>query len=102
MFESQQFASIIERCRYDYLQQMVTLRRQISMLKSQVEQARRLEEHRFPRNLEDFRSKDLEMQVRVGRFLMGDERKREQMRDESQWAHRATQPLMEEYNRNVS
>ena len=57
----------------------------------------------FPQSINEFRSVEFrDAQLRVARFLMGDEARREQMRGESQWAWRQTEPLIREYTNNVS
>ena len=94
---------ILERCRYEYLQTMLSLQRTRVELERKEEEARISREAQFPMSTEEFRVMDSRAaQLRVARFLMADSSKKDQMRNESYWAWRQTQPLIVAYSNNVS
>lgn len=57
----------------------------------------------FPQSTSEYRNMRIKpAQLRVAQFLMADDKKREEMRDESRWAWRQTEPLIRVYGSNVS
>lgn len=103
MVQNSEFKNVLGRAHYDHLQTLLPLYKKRAELSRQEEQARIVRAAQFPQTINEFRSVEFrDAQLRVARFLMGDESKREQMRNESQWAWRQTEPLMREYTNNVS
>lgn len=59
---------------------------------------------KFPQSIEEYRSMSTDVpaaQLRVARFLMADDSKRESMMTESHWVKHETDPLIDLYQSNV-
>lgn len=93
----------MERFRYEHLQVMMPLYKRRVELERSEEEDRINRAARFPLSSQEYRAIEVRAaQLRVAHFLMHDESKREQMRTESRWAWRQTQPLIDEYRKDVS
>ncbi|EJD07369.1 uncharacterized protein FOMMEDRAFT_164356 [Fomitiporia mediterranea MF3/22] len=92
---------IVSRMHYDHLRELLPLYRRRRDLEKQAELTRIRLAAQFPQTIEDYQRMDSKgAQLRVAKFLMAEDPKREEMRTESRWAWRQTEPLIQLYKNN--
>lgn len=97
------FCDTLERSRYEYVRRLNELQKRRVETEEREEQERRIREAQFPQTVREYHAMNSRpAQLRVARFLMADTSKQDQMSTQSSWAWRQTQPLIKEYNINVS
>ncbi|CDO69792.1 hypothetical protein BN946_scf184766.g37 [Trametes cinnabarina] len=93
------FDDDLDRLNHAYAYNMIELVRQRNAhrLREETEQQRR--DRQFPASIDDFHAiRNKDVQVRVARFLTGDDAMRERMMSDYGWAWRQVAPLVEQYN----
>ena len=88
--------------RHGYLKRLLHLQKQLQDETKHESETRRRELARFPKNSSELTKFPLEAQVRVAKFLVADAKDRERMKDEFMWPSLATQPLIDEFQKDVS
>ena len=91
-----------EQLRHGYLKRLLHLQKQLQDEIKREGETRRRELARFPRNSSELTKYPLEAQIRVAKFLVADAKDRERMKDEFMWSSLTTQPLIDEFQKNVS
>jgi len=96
-----EFNDIVEHYQYDYLKMMMPLWKRRVELERLEEEARVEREAQFPLTIFAYRGiTNKAAQLRVARFLMADATRQEEMRSQSRWAWRQTDPLIQQYTHN--
>ncbi|KAJ2915561.1 hypothetical protein MD484_g4849, partial [Candolleomyces efflorescens] len=86
--------------RHGYLKRLLHLQKQLQDETKHESETRRRELARFPKNSSELTKFPLEAQVRVAKFLVADAKDRERMKDEFMWPSLATQPLIDEFQKD--
>ncbi|KAK2466021.1 hypothetical protein APHAL10511_001663 [Amanita phalloides] len=90
----------IAHMNHAYHQELLRLRQKKKYLRAREDEIRKTEDAQYPRNIVDWRTKSLDVQLRVARFLTGDTTKQDRMMSEFGWAWRQTIPLKDEFKKN--
>jgi len=100
--QTAEFNNIMERYRYEHLQQLLQLHKRRVELEHAEEEARIIKMRKFPESIMDYSAMESRAtRLRVARFLMAKESKKQEMRDASGWVYRQTQPLIVTYETNA-
>ena len=89
---------IVARTQYEYLRELTELNSRLRRFPGTKQGPQ------FPSTIEAYHklSGNKGTLLEVARYLMADDGKRTQMRDVYKWPSQQTEPLIEEYNKNVS
>ncbi|KAI5124221.1 hypothetical protein M0805_005071 [Coniferiporia weirii] len=92
---------ILARAQYDHLQELLPLYVRRRALEESDEAVRIKRTAQFPQTVQEYRSmKETGAQLRVAHFLLAGATKREEMRNESRWTRKQTEPLIEQFSDN--
>ena len=96
------FKSHFNHIRYTYLTQLLSLEKAKQEHEANLEKLRRQREQMFPQSTEEWASKPHDVRLRVARFLVADDTRKEKFMSDFGWAWRQVTPLVEEFKKNVS
>ncbi|PPQ73701.1 hypothetical protein CVT26_010856 [Gymnopilus dilepis] len=94
------FKSHFNHIRYTYLTQLLSLEKAKQEHEANLEKLRRQREQMFPQSTEEWASKPHDVRLRVARFLVADDTRKEKFMSDFGWAWRQVTPLVEEFKKN--